>query len=169
MYKIIDSCYGQNLGLEEFHTDSDLVTLTLKGEEQLNEWQSSLRPLEMSVYNTPLSPHDLESMDEDNKLMERFIIVLSVRYHNLRILLHRPLLEKFLDDCGRVSASNNYKSSADRSMVRQLGISSIETCITSATIVISVVRTVVMSSGWRRDLLGAWNYSLFYSKFNSRP
>uniref|UniRef100_A0A0B7KLQ8 Zn(2)-C6 fungal-type domain-containing protein n=1 Tax=Bionectria ochroleuca TaxID=29856 RepID=A0A0B7KLQ8_BIOOC len=166
MYKIIDSCYGQNLGLEEFRTDSDLVTLTLKGEEQLNEWQSSLGPLQMSVYNTPLGPHDLENMDEDNKLMERFIIVLSVRYHNLQILLHRPLLEKFLDDCGRVSASNNSKSSVDRSMVQQLGISSIETCITSAMIVISMVRTVVMSSGWRRDLLGAWNYSLFYT-FNA--
>ncbi|CAG9981191.1 unnamed protein product [Clonostachys byssicola] len=166
MYKIIDSCYGQNLGLEEFRTDSDLVTLTLKGEEQLDEWQSSLGPLQMSVYNTPLGPHDLENMDEDNKLMERFVIVLSVRYHNLQILLHRPLLEKFLDDCGRVSASNNSKSSADRSMVQQLGISSIETCITSAMIVISMVRTVVMSSGWRRDLLGAWNYSLFYT-FNA--
>ncbi|CAG9955384.1 unnamed protein product [Clonostachys rosea f. rosea IK726] len=37
IYKIIDSCYSQNLGLEEFRTDSDLVTLILKGEEQLNK------------------------------------------------------------------------------------------------------------------------------------
>ncbi|VUC26112.1 unnamed protein product [Clonostachys rosea] len=166
MYKIIDSCYGQNLGLEEFRTDSDLVTLILKGEEQLDEWQSSLGQLQMSVYNTPLGPHDLENMDVGNKLMERFIIVLSVRYHNLRILLHRPLLEKFLDECGRVALSNTSKFSMDRKMLQHMGISSIETCTTSAIVVISTIHTVIMSSGWRRDLLGAWNYSLFYT-FNA--
>lgn len=162
MYKIIDCCYGQNLGLDECRTDPELLALVLKGEEQLGEWLSSLAPLEMFVYIAPIGPQDLEKMEVENKIFERFIIVLSVRYHNLRILLHRPMLEKFLDACGGSNSGAN--ASGDRGMVEHLGISSIETCVNSAVAVISMVRTVVMSGGWRRDLLGAWNYSLFYSK-----
>lgn len=162
MYEIIDSCYGQNLGLDECRTDSELLALVLKGEERLDDWQSSLAPLEMSVYSAPLGPQDLEKMKVENKIFERFIIVLSVRYHNLRILLHRRMLEKFLDACGGSNSRAN--ASGDRGMVQHFGISSIETCVNSAMAVISMVHTVVMSKGWRRDLLGAWNYSLFYSK-----
>ena len=180
MYKIIDSCYGQNLGLDECRTDSELISLVLKGEEQLGGWQSSLSAIQMSVYSAPLRPQDLEKMELDNKILERFIIVLSVRYHNLRILLHRPMLEKFLDACGCPSSSSGASngntvagggaaaqkgSGGDRGMMQHLGISSIETCVHSATVVISMIWTVVMSDGWRRDLLGAWNYSLFYSTF----
>ncbi|KAI6853580.1 hypothetical protein KC365_g15891 [Hortaea werneckii] len=164
MYKIIDSCYRQNLGLDECRTDPELLALVLKGEEQLGEWLSSLAPLEMFVYIAPIGPQDLEKMEVENKIFERFIIVLSVRYHNLRILLHRPMLEKFLDACGGSNSGAN--ASGDRGMVEHLGISSIETCVNSAMAVISMVRTVVMSEGWRRDLLGAWNYSLFYT-FNA--
>ena len=173
MYKIIDSCYGQNLGLEGRRTDSEIVSLVLRGEEQLGEWQSSLAPLQMLVYKTPLSPRDLEKMEVGNKYNERFIIVLSVRYHNLRILLHRPLLEGLLDACGRMgtsstsgppSSSGLAGNAGDLGMVRHLSISSVETCVNSAIVVISMIRTVVLSTGWQRDLLGAWNYSLFYSK-----
>ncbi|KAG9251910.1 transcriptional regulatory protein GAL4 [Emericellopsis atlantica] len=170
MYKIIDTCYGQNLGLEEHQTDSEIVSLVLKGEEQLDAWRASLAPLQMSVYNTPLGPHDLETMEVENMTTERFIIVLSVRYHNLQILLHRPMLERFLNACGSAGANasnvNPAKGSGgERGMLQHLWSSSIETCINSA-VVHSVVRTVVLSSGWRRDLLGAWNYSLFYT-FNA--
>lgn len=162
MYKIIDSCYGQNLGFDNFRTDSELAALILKGEEQLGEWQSSLVPLKMSVHRTPLQSQDLDKMEIENKILERFIIVLSVRYHNLRILLHRPMLENYLDACG--GSNQGALASENRGMVQHLGISSIETCVDSAVMIISIVRTVVMSEGWRRDLLGAWNYSLFYSK-----
>jgi hypothetical protein len=161
MYRIIDTCYGQNLGLEEFRTDSELISLVLRGEEQLEQWKSELVPMQMCVYDT-LGPEDLEKMDADNKITERFAIVLSVRYHNLQILLHRPILEKFLEGCGRPSASR--AKSGERGKVQQLGSGSVETCIQSAVAIISIIHTIVLSDGWRRDLLGAWNYSLFYSE-----
>lgn len=167
MYKIIDACYGQNLGLDDHRTDSETISLVLKGEEQLDEWQASLSALQMSIYNNPIEHHVLEKMELQNKIMERFTMVLSVRYHNLQILLHRPILEKFLDTCGCASSTSNpnRSSGTERGMTQRLVISSIETCVSSAMVVISIVRTVVMSEGWRRDLLGAWNYSLFYSAY----
>lgn len=162
MYWIIDTCYGQNLGLEEFRTDSELISVVLRGEEQLEQWKSELVHLQMCVYDTRLGPEDLEKMDVDKKITERFAIVLSVRYHNLQILLHRPVLEKFLEGCARPSASR--AKSGERGKVQQLGSGSVETCVQSAITIISIVHTIVLSDGWRRDLLGAWNFSLFYSK-----
>ena len=160
MYHIIDTCYGQNLGLEEFRTDSEIISLVLKGEERIEEWKSELVPLQMMVYDQPLASESLEDLKLENKITERFFIVLSVRYHNLQILLHRPILEKFLEACGCSNSTKGKKGV----LVEKLGVSSIETCVNSAMIVISIVRQVVLSDGWRRDLLGAWNYSLFYSK-----
>ncbi|KAJ5220557.1 transcriptional regulatory protein GAL4, partial [Penicillium chermesinum] len=163
MYRIIDSCYGQNLGLDETRSDSDLLTVILKGEEQLHAWKSSLASLQMSLYTEPIGKDTLQNMKSSNKILHRFTIVLSVRYHNLNILLHRPSLEKFLDVCGRGASNNEH---ASQCMIQHFGIASIEKCVLSAMTVISIVRTVVLAEGWQRDLLGAWNYSLFYT-FNA--
>lgn len=162
MYRIIDTCYGQNLGLEECRTDAELISIVLRVEEELDEWKSQLAPLQMCVVETRLNLEDLEAVDVNNKITERFYIVLSLRYHNLQILLHRPILEKFLEGCGRCASSRGTNS--ERRKLQALGIGSVETCVNSAVAIISIVHTIVTSEGWYRDLLGAWNYSLFYSK-----
>ncbi|KAK3936611.1 hypothetical protein QBC46DRAFT_269289 [Diplogelasinospora grovesii] len=166
MYRIIDTCYGQNLGAEEYRTDTELFALVLKAEEELEEWKSQLPSLHMRLHENGLAPEDLERMEASNKVAERFVAVLSLRYHNLQILLHRPILERFLEGCGRSSRKNSGESR--RKSVKQLGISSVETCVHSAVAIISIVHTVtsLSNASWRRDLLGAWNYSLFYT-FNA--
>lgn len=165
MYRIVDTCYGQNLGLEEYRTDSEIISMVLKVEEELEEWKVSLPSLQMRVQDTRLCAEDLDNMGSEDKITERFAFVLSVRYHNLQILLHRPILEKLLEGCGRPSTSKT--KNGDKGKVLQLGMGSVETCINSAVIIISIVHTIVLSTGWRRDLLGAWNYSLFYSKYRA--
>jgi hypothetical protein len=164
MYQIIDTCYGQNLGLEEFVADAEMISLTLKMETLLDDWKCRTLPsLELQLCNVPLVAQDLEKTEAKDKSIQRFNLVLSLRFHNLRILLHRPILEKFLD--AYRGASHGGFGDLDTSMMRQICISSIENCLDSARIIISIVHTVVMSKGWRRDLLGAWNYSLFYSEY----
>lgn len=167
MHSIIDACYGQNLGLEEYRTDSEIVSLVLTGEGELDGWKSQLTTWQMRVYDFPLTSQDLEKMKVEDKITERFFIVLSVRYHNLQILLHRPILEKFLEDCGGPSSSRT-RGGGNRGMMQQVGINSIEACVNSAVLAVSIVRTVVLSNGWHRDLLGAWNFSLFYSKSSNQ-
>lgn len=159
MYQIIDTCYGQNLGLEDCLPVAEIISLTLKGETQLTEWKDQILPaLNLRVCDTPLCSQDLDKLEAKDKITERFNLVLSLRFHNLHILLHRPILEKLLDVHGGPI------NGAETTMMHQVCISSIENCVDSAMIIISIVHTVVLSSGWRRDLLGAWNYSLFYSK-----
>lgn len=161
MYDIIDTCYGQNLGLEDVKEDSEIFSSVLAGERKLETLRCQIEPeLCLCIYKAPLQPQSLETMEKQNLIVQRFNIVLSLRYHNVRILLHRPILEKIL------GSYTGYESSGgvERSILQQIGIRNIETCVESAKIIISIVHTVVQSSGWRRDLLGAWNYSLFYSK-----
>ncbi|OAP61679.1 hypothetical protein AYL99_03882 [Fonsecaea erecta] len=165
MYQIIDTCYGQNLGLEEYLPVAEIISLTLKGETQLDEWKNQILPsLNLRVCHTPLCAQDLDKLEAKDKITERFNLVLSLRFHNLHILLHRPILERFLDAYG--GAGRNDNNDAETNMMHQVCISSVENCFDSAMIIISIVHTVVLSSGWRRDLLGAWNYSLFYT-FNA--
>ncbi|KXL44450.1 hypothetical protein M433DRAFT_278084 [Acidomyces richmondensis BFW] len=165
MYHVIDTCYGQNLGLEDVMEDSELLSLVLEGERLLEAQRSQIqRDLRLRIYESPLQSRDLEVMESQNLIVERFNIVISLRYHNIRILLHRPILERILDTYASSTSSNTY----GKHILQQIGIRNIEACVESAKIIVSAVHTVVLSSGWRKDLLGAWNYSLFYRKLHHR-
>jgi hypothetical protein len=111
------------------------------------------------VWEQPLRPEDVQEMQEDSVIRHRFSIVLSVRYHNLRILLYRRRLESFLRAFGA-----HDDSSSDRRLLQSAGITSVQNCVDSAIAIISAVHTITLSTGWRRELLGAWNNSLYYSK-----
>ncbi|KAL1866395.1 hypothetical protein Plec18167_009063 [Paecilomyces lecythidis] len=162
MYNVIDRCYGQNLGFEHAPTTVDVVSQVLEGEHQLEEWRLQLLPtLGLKISHKPFTPEDVERMDPDSVIPERFNIVLSLRYHNLRILLHRKFLEKFLDAYGLGDSGNHEKK-----LLQQVGINSVHNCVESAIMIISTVHTLASSTGWKRELLGAWNYSLYYT-FNA--
>lgn len=107
-----------------------------------------------------MSAEEVESMDRDSIIHHRFNIVLSVRYNNLRILLHRRRLESFLERFW----ANESITSHDKRLIQQMDLGSVESCVESATSIISTVHCITRSGGWRRELLGAWNYSLYYSK-----
>ncbi|CAK7216114.1 hypothetical protein SBRCBS47491_002722 [Sporothrix bragantina] len=173
MYRIIDTCYGQNLGLEDLQSDSDLFSHVVRVEADLEAWKAQLAHNQLSVYDAPMVPKDIEGIEADDKISARYTVVLSVRYHNLQILLHRPILEKLLETCGggrrsQPASSLSYLSSSASSSSKliQMGLGSVEACIHSAQAIISIVHTIVLSEGPRRDLLGAWNFSLFYT-FNA--
>lgn len=113
-----------------------------------------------------MNPEDVDKMDKDLIICHRFSIVLSVRYNNLRILLHRRHLESLLKTLG---TSEDDSSSADKKLLRQMSLNSVEACVESAISIISIVHCITLSSSWRRELLGAWNYSLYYSKYSLYP
>ncbi|KAI1324929.1 fungal-specific transcription factor domain-containing protein [Xylariaceae sp. FL0255] len=162
MYKIIDECYGQNLGLEDSPSESEIVSLVLNRDRDLEDWKLKLTSMQdLSVRSHPLSPQEMENMTQEDTISGRFRMVLSLRYHNLRILLHRSVLERYLG-----VYRDRTKTGESNGILQRVGIDSIETCIDSAVIIISIVHTIVSLNGWQRDLLGAWNFSLFYT-FNA--
>jgi hypothetical protein len=107
-----------------------------------------------------MSAEDLERLDAGSIHHHRFNIVLTMRYNNLRILLYRRRLESFLETFWSTESS----ITNDMRLLKQMDLGSVENCIESAVSIISIVHCIAMSSAWRRDLLGAWNYSLYYSK-----
>jgi hypothetical protein len=49
-----------------------------------------------------------------------------------------------------------------------LGHASVQNCVESSTAIISMVHSITTSGAQYRRLLGAWNYSLYYSKLSYR-
>lgn len=160
LYTILDSCYGQNLGFDAPLSPADSIPYLLEGQRQLDEWRLHLLPsLGLQVWDGPISAEDLERLDEGSIQQHRFNIVLSMRYNNLRILLYRHRLESFLETFWSTESTATH----DMRPLRQMDLGSVESCVESAVSIISIVHCVATSSAWRRDLLGAWNYSLYYS------
>lgn len=68
---------------------------------------------------------DVEKMGEDSILKHRFNIVLSMRYNNLKILLHRRRLESFME----TSPAAEPITSQDMKLLGQMDLGSVESCI----------------------------------------
>lgn len=89
----------------------------------------------------------------------KFSVILTLRYLHLRILLHRPVLVKFIDACGKGGIDAH-----EESLLRQIGSNSMQICMECAMSIIDIIHEVVHSSGWQKGLLGAWWFSLHYSE-----
>ncbi|CDM33122.1 Zn(2)-C6 fungal-type DNA-binding domain [Penicillium roqueforti FM164] len=164
MFSVLDSCYGQNLGFEAPFNAAESTSCLLKCQLQLNSWRLQLLPsLGFQVWDGPMEADDVEKMGEDSILKHRFNIVLSMRYNNLKILLHRRRLESFME----TSPAAEPITSQDMKLLGQMDLGSVESCIQSAISIISTVHSILTSNAWRRELLGAWNYSLYYKMDDS--
>ncbi|KAJ5983385.1 hypothetical protein N7481_005484 [Penicillium waksmanii] len=164
LYNVLESCYGANLGFEVSTSPIDAMSGILEGQRQLDEWRLQQLPsLGLKVCDSPLSLDDVEKMDTGSIIRHRFEVVLSVRYNNLRILVHRRCLESLLDP---VQTQGDTLATSETRLLQQMGLSSVISCVESAMSIISIVHNMSAGSGWRREFLGAWNYSLYYT-FNA--
>lgn len=127
----------------------DLQQHIVRIENRLFEWKNQL----------PLSCRLLElSEAEDFRLPgeglreRRTVVVLSLRYLNLRALLHRATIYRLLEpgaarqDCREFHSLHN----------------SINICIESAVLSIKIISRVVQ----QRDILPIWWFSAYYSKLS---
>lgn len=89
--------------------------------------------------------------------LDRFHTILTLRYHNLSILIHRGVLVQLcdhMDDLGSQTQDILALMDAARSTVR--------ICVESATDIIMLVHAVAKSDGVFRNVLGAWWFTLYY-------
>jgi hypothetical protein len=170
---IIDSLYGQNLGCGVSTSPIETVSLVFKIENELVQWQrTSCSPALIKANDLPGTIAEAEATtfsstnDEDNGSIPlswwpvyelRLRIVITLRYNNLRILLHRPVLASLL-----TRAENGETGTDNVSIIQQVGSSSVQICARSAKEVISIISALVHSKGPARGLLGAWWFSLYY-------
>ncbi|EYE90663.1 putative C6 transcription factor [Aspergillus ruber CBS 135680] len=161
MASIIDQIYGQNLGCGPPLPVGETVSRILGIENQLFCWVMALPECLRQVTVEGMRDEIEQSQNQPQLFPLKFRVILTLRYLHIQILLHRPILVKFLD----ATRASGIEPVEDR-LLNDIGYSSMKKCIESATGIIDIISELVSSSGWPRELLGAWWYSLYYT-FNA--
>ncbi len=151
MWNVITFSYGGNVGFDSPISVLDAASHLFKREQQLLDWEKSL-PASLFLKKS----QDIPAKDSDAS--EKFRVILTLRYHNLRILLHRSMLVRFLDVIGEKDFTN-----PELAMLQQIGANSVHICVQSSMEIISIVSIIVNSGIVGHGMLGAWWFTLYYS------
>lgn len=154
MGRVLDVMYGSNLGCDKSQDVFSLASQVLQIEHQLSEAQKTFPPNLRVIEATDLT-HETGSPADP---MLKFRVVFTLRYHNLRILTHRPLLHRYLE-----ILSSPAEDMQQMSALSQVGVNSLRICIQSAGSIVQLMSHLTSSAKDDRVLLGAWWFSLYYS------
>lgn len=154
MWKTIQSLYGGNIGCDTSVNGFDTVGHIYQLEHQLLEWECTLPP------HLGLRVAQEIPFEDGADLCERFRVLLTLRYHNLRILIHRPVLVKFLD-----LAASPTVPPQEAMLLQQIGSSSVQRCVESSMEIISIVNKIVYSPEIKAKYLGHWFWSLYFCEW----
>lgn len=154
MGRVLDIMYGSNLGCDKSQDVFSLASQVLQIEHQLSEAQLSFPPSLRLIEAANLTH---ETGSPTGPLL-KFRIIYTLRYHNLRILTHRPLLHRYLE-----ILSSPAEDAQQISALSQVGMNSLRICIQSAASIVELVSYLTSSGKDERVLMGAWWFSLYYS------
>lgn len=146
------SLYGANLDCTSPVEEKEIVSRIFKLEQGLDEWHYSLPP-ELKLVSSAVV---LSYLDPD-PVIHRLRIVLSLRYLNLQVFLHRPALVRYI---GQRSGTDT--GSCAQNSTGQLQATHIQTCLACAKEIITIVHKVVSHGIEAKKYLGAWWFSLYY-------
>ena len=150
MWSVISLSYGGNIGIDQHTTAFDTVSRLFGMEQQLVEWERLL-PSTLTLRQSGEFLASTQISDPSSLALERFRTILTLRHHNVRVLLHRPILVKFLDITGRKSPETDIQ---EVNLMQQIGNNSVQICVQASMNIIKVVSTIVASNGTHRNLLG---------------
>ncbi|KAL4940553.1 fungal-specific transcription factor domain-containing protein [Aspergillus oleicola] len=155
--KVLDLLYDSNLGAEEKIFNYELVSRVLRMRHLLEEWVPSV-PAHMSL----IKSSECSTQLGKDRGIDRFRLVLTLRYHNLRLLIHRVVLVRLCE-----SIDDHEVLGHDCLALQDIAKSTMQISLDSASEIISIVKTVV-ESGWQQQgLLGFWWFTLYYSTYVS--
>jgi hypothetical protein len=143
--------YNQNLTFEISGASFETISLTFKLEQGLCAWEEQV--------DSPL--HTMHSFDacSENLDLTRSRVVLCLRFLNLKVLLHRPVLTRYLDRFHLPTIESGANSSTNQS-----DINSLQLMLHSSTEIITIVHAALSSSAGGRQFLGAWLFTEYYGK-----
>ncbi|KAH7028917.1 fungal-specific transcription factor domain-containing protein [Microdochium trichocladiopsis] len=146
--------YGSNFDNTEPHLDG-IDSLKASGElrKALQIWAAGLPPhLQLIEPDSPLL--------SQSKPEHRARTILTMRYHNLTILIHKPLLSATLrylfppKGVGHVGMPMPY--------LIQLAIAEAHECIRAAQNTIDMIHAIITNDQSGKNNLGVWYYTLYY-------
>ena len=152
MWSIIDSLYGQNLACGKEPPTIDIFGQLYAIEQRILQWRRSLSaPLCIISPETSL-PTSLTGPEK------KLCTILTLRYLNVHLLLHRPVLVKFFDCHNKARGLDE-----EDVLLFQVGTTSLVRCHESATKIIAIVHSAMKMQD-AQGLFGAWWFTLYYSK-----
>ncbi|KAM6535981.1 hypothetical protein FALCPG4_005504 [Fusarium falciforme] len=157
MGTVVTKLYGQNLDEEIAENTAVQMQDIFLIEEDLSSWKMSLpeklrlRPWENFGLSEWSQPHY-------HPVFARLSVVTQLRYLNVRILLHRPVLSHLLWS----KRTPSWERNREKNFTEQTWNLSVIICQDSAVQIIDIIHRVTESM----DLLGAWWYSVYFT-FNA--
>lgn len=133
----------------------DLKTLQASVEfrKSLRMWAASLPPYLGLCDSQP-------GILAESSRLNRLRVILSLRYHNLSILVHRPLLSITI---GHLFRKDDNVINNPPYFV-QLAMAEAEECVQSAEATINIAHAVISADSTSKNNLGAWYFTLYYGK-----
>ena len=151
MWQVIERLYDGNLGCNDEGSLADSVSNALRVDQDLVEWECRL-PAGMELV--------LPSQLEGGFVPSRFQTILTLRRHSVHLLIYRPLLLRLLTWDG-----HRVPDASTSTLLARASPNAAESTARSATECIDIVHTLLISGDRaRRTSLGAWWYTLYYSK-----
>ncbi|OAL37349.1 hypothetical protein AYO20_03198 [Fonsecaea nubica] len=157
---IISELYGGNVDIDPGLTVPTMLERTVVLEQKMAAWKHNLFPqLQRRPWDT-LDP-DTVSLSAWDPVFDRLSVIITLRYLNTRILLHRPILSAFLRQRARVKVSGEPVEQEDP-FFNDLGERSVKICQQAALEIVEIVHKTSKPPA----LLGAWWFTAYYT-FNA--
>ncbi|EMT69337.1 hypothetical protein FOC4_g10001291, partial [Fusarium odoratissimum] len=157
MGRIIGSLYGSNLGCEDQSSDTATMTSMIQFGQELSDWQNSL-PQHLGLRSVDNMPQDANE-DVHDPLREKFRTILTLRYLNVQLLLHRPIFIRSLGTLLRESKTPYRNAGSINSMHANFD----RVFVQVAENVIDIIYTILTRPDHGRHLIGAWWFTLYYA------
>jgi hypothetical protein len=154
MSKSLTNQYGVNLDHDDADHD-EMAPLKASGElrKQLRLWATSLPPhLQLCEPTDEFLAHHTQ----ENRLR----VILTLRYHNLGILIHKPLLSATI----RYLFAGQSGTGPSPLYMMHLAMAEAHECIRSAELTIDIAHAVISADPTSNNNLGAWFFTLYYGK-----
>lgn len=142
------SLYSHNIDTDEPASETWTMTQIFQLDQELSDWQNALST-DLSLLareNPPAEP-------VSDPVGERYRTILTLRFLNTKLLLHRPV---FMKSLGSSSNQDHRRSFGE---MRKTFNTSVVRCATES---VTIVHTMLTSQKLGRHLLGAWWFTLFY-------
>ncbi|KAL4406646.1 fungal specific transcription factor domain-containing protein [Colletotrichum abscissum] len=154
---VIDDLYESNIGSISAIPLTNTVASVIQIGQKLADWQASL-PLSMQL----VEPSEVAS-PEGKLMLLKFRVILTLRYHNLQLLSHRPILDRCLQ-----SFDGSPQSLQEAATLQQAWHLSRTVCLRSAEAIIRLVEACKLANDVQPTVsfLGAWWFSLYFT-FNA--
>ncbi|KAE8381201.1 fungal-specific transcription factor domain-containing protein [Aspergillus bertholletiae] len=154
---IIDILFDHNLDSGTSLSINEIISHISSMEDSLCVWQISL-PHGLTILSAAELRDGNQQQPTGNAefFSKKFSVMISLRYYNIRTLLHRPTLASMIETCRQGSGNPGSQT------LPLVGLHSLEICTESAIATIDIIYELVHAADWRSNLLEARWFSLHY-------